>query len=150
MSDQRATGVQPPTTTATRCPAVADLRAQIRGADAVLFCTPEYAGTLPGSLKNLSTGPRRPGDYGQPAAWITVAAKARPRAEQTLATVLDTSTPTSSNRLGLRNLYAATSQPRRSDHDQAIRDTLTGAWTRSPSTRRTAAQDAATAGDEAA
>ena len=31
----------------------ADLRARIAAADALLFCTPEYAGTLPGSLKNL-------------------------------------------------------------------------------------------------
>jgi NAD(P)H-dependent FMN reductase len=32
---------------------VASLRSSIAAADAVLFCTPEYAGTLPGSLKNL-------------------------------------------------------------------------------------------------
>src|SRR3954451_14324050 len=32
---------------------VARLRGAIAGADAVLFCTPEYAGTLPGSFKNL-------------------------------------------------------------------------------------------------
>jgi chromate reductase len=31
----------------------AELRRQIAEADAVLFCTPEYAGTLPGSFKNL-------------------------------------------------------------------------------------------------
>jgi chromate reductase len=34
-------------------PAVAELRAAVGAADAVLFCTPEYAGTLPGSFKNL-------------------------------------------------------------------------------------------------
>ncbi|MGD0452568.1 MAG: NADPH-dependent FMN reductase [Solirubrobacteraceae bacterium] len=34
-------------------PAVADLREQIAAADGVLFCTPEYAGALPGSFKNL-------------------------------------------------------------------------------------------------
>lgn len=34
-------------------PAVAELRQEIAAADAVLFCTPEYAGTLPGSFKNL-------------------------------------------------------------------------------------------------
>jgi NAD(P)H-dependent FMN reductase len=38
-------------------PEVAELRAAIDDADAVLFCTPEYAGTLPGSFKNCSTGP---------------------------------------------------------------------------------------------
>lgn len=32
---------------------VANLREQLRGADAVLFSTPEYAGSLPGSFKNL-------------------------------------------------------------------------------------------------
>ena len=31
----------------------AELREGIAAADALLFCTPEYAGTLPGSLKNL-------------------------------------------------------------------------------------------------
>ncbi|CAN5533069.1 hypothetical protein BH24ACT24_BH24ACT24_00570 [soil metagenome] len=34
-------------------PTVADLRAQIGSADALLFSTPEYAGALPGSFKNL-------------------------------------------------------------------------------------------------
>ena len=33
--------------------AVAELRAAVSAADGVLFCTPEYAGTLPGSFKNL-------------------------------------------------------------------------------------------------
>lgn len=32
---------------------VGDLRAGIDAARAVLFCTPEYAGAMPGSLKNL-------------------------------------------------------------------------------------------------
>ena len=34
-------------------PAVAGLRAAIGAAGALLFCTPEYAGALPGSFKNL-------------------------------------------------------------------------------------------------
>ncbi len=34
-------------------PAVAELRLAIRASDAILFCTPEYAGALPGSFKNL-------------------------------------------------------------------------------------------------
>ncbi|MEU0936699.1 MULTISPECIES: NADPH-dependent FMN reductase [unclassified Embleya] len=34
-------------------PAVVELRAAIEAADAVLFSTPEYAGALPGSFKNL-------------------------------------------------------------------------------------------------
>ncbi len=34
-------------------PVVADLREAIRTADGLLFCTPEYAGDMPGALKNL-------------------------------------------------------------------------------------------------
>ncbi|KAA9153874.1 NAD(P)H-dependent oxidoreductase [Amycolatopsis acidicola] len=52
-------------------PAVADLRARLTGADAVLFCTPEYAGALPGSFKNLldwSVGAETM--QGKPIAWI--------------------------------------------------------------------------------
>ncbi|NKQ54801.1 NAD(P)H-dependent oxidoreductase [Amycolatopsis sp. K13G38] len=52
-------------------PAVADYRARLGAADAVLFCTPEYAGALPGSFKNLldwSVGAETM--YGKPVAWI--------------------------------------------------------------------------------
>jgi chromate reductase, NAD(P)H dehydrogenase (quinone) len=71
-------------------PPVRELSAAIRAADAVLFCTPEYAGTLPGSLKNLLDWTVGDGDlYGRPAGWITVAAEGRGRgAEATLRTVL--------------------------------------------------------------
>jgi chromate reductase len=34
-------------------PSVIDLRGRIGAADGLLFCVPEYAGALPGSLKNL-------------------------------------------------------------------------------------------------
>jgi NAD(P)H-dependent FMN reductase len=34
-------------------PAVAELRAALGAADAVVFSTPEYAGTMPGSFKNV-------------------------------------------------------------------------------------------------
>jgi NAD(P)H-dependent FMN reductase len=74
-----------------RLPAtVAGLRRQIAGADAVLFCTPEYAGTLPGSFKNLLDWTVGGGEiYGKPAAWINVAAPGRGKgAEETLALVL--------------------------------------------------------------
>lgn len=55
-------------------PAVVALREQLSRADAVLFSTPEYAGTLPGSLKNLLDWTVGGGDlYGKPVAWITVA-----------------------------------------------------------------------------
>ncbi|MGW5388406.1 NADPH-dependent FMN reductase [Nocardia sp. NPDC003963] len=59
-------------------PEVLELREQLAVADAVLFCTPEYAGTLPGSLKNLLDWTVGTGDlYGKIAAWITVAASGR-------------------------------------------------------------------------
>ncbi|MGP4018450.1 NADPH-dependent FMN reductase [Saccharopolyspora sp. 5N708] len=69
---------------------VADLRGQLASADAVLFCTPEFAGTLPGSFKNLldwTVGGSA--IYRKPVAWINVAAQGRGEgAADTLATVL--------------------------------------------------------------
>jgi chromate reductase len=72
-------------------PAVESLRAAIAASDAVLFCTPEYAGTLPGSFKNLL-------DWtvgatvltGKPVAWVNAAADGHRGggAHATLATVL--------------------------------------------------------------
>jgi NAD(P)H-dependent FMN reductase len=58
--------------------AVAALRAQLEAADAVLLSTPEYAGALPGSFKNLlewTVG----GDeiYRLPVAWVNAAAPGR-------------------------------------------------------------------------
>jgi NAD(P)H-dependent FMN reductase len=69
---------------------VAELRQQIAAADAVLFCTPEYAGTLPGSLKNLLDWTVGGGElYQKPVAWLNVAAANRGQgAQQTLASVL--------------------------------------------------------------
>jgi chromate reductase, NAD(P)H dehydrogenase (quinone) len=71
-------------------PAVAELRERLAAADAVLFCTPEYAGTLPGSLKNALDWVVGSGElYGKPVAWLTVAAPGRGTgAEQTLRLVL--------------------------------------------------------------
>ena len=68
----------------------ADLRAQIAAADALLFCTPEYAGTLPGSLKNLLDWTVGGGEiYGKPVGWINVAVGGRGTgAEEHLAMVL--------------------------------------------------------------
>jgi NAD(P)H-dependent FMN reductase len=55
--------------------AVAMLRQQFGGADAVLFSTPEYAGSLPGSLKNLLDWLVAGGQLaGKPVAWLSVAA----------------------------------------------------------------------------
>jgi chromate reductase len=41
-------------------PAVAELRAAVAGADAVLFATPEYNGSVPGQLKNAVDWLSRP------------------------------------------------------------------------------------------
>lgn len=64
-----------------RPPAVVEhLRRAIAEADAVLISTPEYAGTLPGSLKNLldwTVGSTELTD--KPVAWINVAAAGRGR-----------------------------------------------------------------------
>ena len=70
---------------------VAELRAAIGAAAAVLICTPEYAGTLPGSFKNLldwTIGGTETG--GKPMAWINSAAPGRGLgAEATLRAVLE-------------------------------------------------------------
>ncbi|WP_405789585.1 NADPH-dependent FMN reductase [Streptomyces sp. NBC_01367] len=69
---------------------VAELRAAIAASAAVLICTPEYAGTLPGSFKNLldwTVGGTEICD--KPVAWVNAAAAGRGRgAEATLRTVL--------------------------------------------------------------
>ncbi|MFD8288504.1 NADPH-dependent FMN reductase [Streptomyces lavendulae] len=65
-------------------------RPPIRGAAAVLVCTPEYAGTLPGSFKNLldwTVGGTEICD--KPVAWVNAAAPGRGEgAAATLRTVL--------------------------------------------------------------
>ncbi|MBT2447754.1 NAD(P)H-dependent oxidoreductase [Streptomyces sp. ISL-43] len=69
---------------------VAGLRAAIGEAAAVLICTPEYAGTLPGSFKNLldwTVGGTEICD--KPVAWVNAAAPGRGQgAEAALRTVL--------------------------------------------------------------
>lgn len=59
-------------------PAVESLRAAIRGCDAMLFSTPEYAGALPGAFKNLlewSVGDANAGSiYEKPVGWVNVSA----------------------------------------------------------------------------
>jgi chromate reductase, NAD(P)H dehydrogenase (quinone) len=71
-------------------PIVARLRQQIAAADAIVFCTPEYAGGLPGSFKNLLDWTVGGGEiYRKPVAWINVAAEGRgDGAQQSLASVL--------------------------------------------------------------
>ncbi|MFF0742861.1 NADPH-dependent FMN reductase [Streptomyces sp. NPDC004111] len=70
--------------------AVRELRAAIDTADAILICTPEYAGTLPGSFKNLldwTVGGTEISD--KPTAWVNSAAPGRGQgAEETLRQVL--------------------------------------------------------------
>ena len=59
--------------------AVIEMRAGIAAADAVLFCTPEYAGALPGSFKNLLDWTVGGGEiYGKPVAWINASGLAAP------------------------------------------------------------------------
>jgi len=70
---------------------VAALRDLLSGADAVVLCTPEYAGALPGAFKNAldwTVGSIVFSD--KPVAWIKVAADARrgEGAHAELATVL--------------------------------------------------------------
>ena len=58
---------------------VGHLREQLHRADAVVICTPEYAGALPGALKNLLEW--TVGDastYQKPVAWINVSGPAAP------------------------------------------------------------------------
>lgn len=73
-------------------PAVAELRAQVHRADALVFCTPEYAGALPGSLKNLLEWLIGDDDarsiYRKPVAWINAAPRGATDAHESLARVL--------------------------------------------------------------
>jgi NAD(P)H-dependent FMN reductase len=60
-------------------PRVADMRAVVGRADAILICTPEYAGALPAAMKNLLEWTI--GDAGtsdKPVAWINAAGPAAP------------------------------------------------------------------------
>jgi chromate reductase, NAD(P)H dehydrogenase (quinone) len=70
--------------------AVALLRHRVQASDAVLFSTPEYAGGLPGSLKNLLDWLVDGGDLdGKPVAWLSVAAPGQDEgARSMLETVL--------------------------------------------------------------
>jgi NAD(P)H-dependent FMN reductase len=72
--------------------AVAELRSRIRAADAVVFSTPEYAGALPGSFKNLldwTIGDDQPGSiYQKPVAWFNVSVHGAVNAHKSLRKVL--------------------------------------------------------------
>ena len=59
--------------------AVADLRAAVGRVHAILVCTPEYAGALPGAFKNLLEWLVGGGEaYRKPIAWINVSGPAAP------------------------------------------------------------------------
>jgi len=74
-------------------PVVAELRGAIHDADAVLFSTPEYAGALPGSFKNLldwTIGDDQPRSiYEKPVAWINASPRDARYAHDSLRTVLN-------------------------------------------------------------
>lgn len=60
-------------------PEVAALRSALADADALLLSTPEYAGALPGSFKNLLDWTVGGGQtYEMPVAWINVSGAAAP------------------------------------------------------------------------
>jgi NAD(P)H-dependent FMN reductase len=59
-------------------PAVARLRSTLEASDAALFCTPEYAGAMPGSFKNMFDWTVGGGQtYRMPVGWVNVAAPPR-------------------------------------------------------------------------
>jgi chromate reductase, NAD(P)H dehydrogenase (quinone) len=72
--------------------AVDALRALIRGADALVFSTPEYAGSLPGSFKNAldwAIGDGTRGSiYEKPVAFINASPRGAANAHETLRVVL--------------------------------------------------------------
>jgi chromate reductase, NAD(P)H dehydrogenase (quinone) len=60
-------------------PRVAEMRREVAAADALLICTPEYAGALPAAMKNLlewTIGDA--GTYQKPVAWINASGAAAP------------------------------------------------------------------------
>jgi chromate reductase len=68
---------------------VAELRRAIAESAAVLFSTPEYAGALPGSLKNLLDWTIGGGELsGKPVGWINSSDRGAAGAYAELATVL--------------------------------------------------------------
>jgi len=63
-----------PDDSASGLPRVDELLHDIRAADIVVICTPEYAGSLPGSFKNLLDWTVGGGElYGKPVAWVNAA-----------------------------------------------------------------------------
>ena len=73
-------------------PPAAALRAEIHRSSAILFCTPEYAGALPGPFKNLldwTIGDDQPGSiYEKPVGWINARPHGAHHAHEELRRVL--------------------------------------------------------------
>jgi NAD(P)H-dependent FMN reductase len=73
-------------------PEVERLRDAVHRADAVIFSTPEYAGALPGSLKNLldwTIGDAESGSIdNKPVAWLNASPRGADLAHRELRTVL--------------------------------------------------------------
>ncbi len=73
-------------------PAVAGLRTLVHRADALVMCTPEYAGAMPGSLKNLLEWLIGDDDtrsiYRKPVAWINASPRGAGATHEQLRTVL--------------------------------------------------------------
>jgi chromate reductase len=71
---------------------VADLRSLVHAADAMIFSTPEYAGAMPGSFKNLldwTIGDDHPRSlYEKPVAWINPSPRGAVNAHDSLRKVL--------------------------------------------------------------
>jgi NAD(P)H-dependent FMN reductase len=71
---------------------VAGLRRRIHRSDALVFSTPEYAGDLPGSFKNLldwTVGDDQPGSINaKPVAWLNVSPRGATDAHDSLRRVL--------------------------------------------------------------
>jgi NAD(P)H-dependent FMN reductase len=74
-------------------PAVRRVRDLVHRADAILLSTPEYAGTIPGSLKNLLEwliGDAHQGSiYQKPVAWVNASPRGATKAHESLRAVLD-------------------------------------------------------------
>ncbi len=72
---------------------VEKLRSEIHSSDAILLSTPEYAGALPGSLKNLldwTIGDAKTGSiYEKPVGWLNVSPRGARGALTELRTVLE-------------------------------------------------------------
>jgi NAD(P)H-dependent FMN reductase len=74
-------------------PAVQRLRDAVHRADAILFSTPEYAGAMPGALKNLLEwliGDDQPGSvYEKPVGWVNCSPRGASLTYRSLRTVLE-------------------------------------------------------------